>query len=159
MRRKGKGGVVEVVWDDRALKALSVGGSLHGELAAGLFQIATAIMTESQENWVPVLTGRLKQSGTVLAPEYDGTKITVPFGYGEPYAEIVHDRAPTIGQGKVKYLEIPFLQALQTPQLKQILIDHVVKALVSVQQSANPTNKSLWKKYMSTGVGGGNDDT
>ena len=97
---------------------------------AALYQEASAIMTDSKSNFVPVDTGNLRASGTVLTPTVEGDQVSIRFGYGGPaaaYARAVHEnpragktggRSPS-GQkytswakvGQWKYLEIPFKNA------------------------------------------------
>jgi hypothetical protein len=129
-KKKKKSGAVEVVWDEQLYKALSIKGVLNSEIGAGLFQVGSVIMTDSKRNYVPVDTGELRRSGVVLPPEYKPSgEVVVKLGYGEEYAKIVHDRAPTIGQGKVKYLEKPLI--LGVNKYKKILATHVAKGIVT----------------------------
>ena len=94
---------------------------------AALYQEAEAIMTDSEENYVPVEFGVLRDSGTVMEPEHTGTEISVSMGYGgasAAYALAVHetpsDHDPRSWRiagevhfrtGGSKYLERPFLDA------------------------------------------------
>ena len=71
-------------------------------------------MTDSKTNYVPVDTGNLRNSGTVLPPVMKGKTIEVTLGYGgsaTPYAVVVHEYPPTVGQGKNKYLSKPLNKA------------------------------------------------
>lgn len=59
---------------------------------------------------MPVDTGTLRNSGTVLKPVIEKDKVTVTLGYGgaaSKYAAIVHEYPKSYGQGKNKYLSIP----------------------------------------------------
>lgn len=81
------------------------------EVAGSLVRIAEQIMTDSKQNYVPVITGNLRNSGTVLPPEVTKNAIRVQLGYGGgaiDYAAKVHEAPPWVGQGKNKYLSIPF---------------------------------------------------
>ena len=140
-------GNVEIIGDTKTIDALALKNALNGEIGAALMQIAEVIMLDSKNNFVPVgLTGNLKRSGTVLAPTYGAAGIiSVDLGYGEPYARIVHDRAPTIGQGKVKYLEKPFLKHMKAAE--KMLLAHVSKGIQTVKKTKRPTSTSLWKQY------------
>lgn len=96
--------------------------------AAALYQEAEAIMADSKENYVPVDTGALRDSGNVLKPEIVGTVISVTMSYGTgpsaEYAVPIHEdltihhpmhRRPGGGiydcTGEAKYLERPLLAA------------------------------------------------
>lgn len=137
---------VEIIGNTKTIDALALKNALNGEIAAALMQIAETIMLDSKNNFAPVDTGALRRSGTVLAPTYDAAGvISVQLGYGEPYAEIVHERPPSIGQGKVKYLEKPFLKHMKSAE--KILLAHVSKGIQTVRKTKRPTNISLWKKY------------
>ena len=138
-------GGIKVIGNSKAIDALALKGALNGDIAMGLYMLAEEIRTDSQDNYVPVgLTGNLQQSATVLAPEVTQTgTISVKFGYGMEYAKIVHDRPPTIGQGKVKYLEKPFLAAI--PGAEKQLNQIVSKAITTVMQTKKPTNPNAWK--------------
>lgn len=84
------------------------------DLAAALYLEAELIMTDSKTNYVPVDTGMLKGSGTVLKPEIKGKTVSVTLGYGgaaAPYAAVVHEYPPSYGQGKSKYLQKPMNKA------------------------------------------------
>lgn len=90
---------------------------------AGLYQEGLAIMHESQQ-LVPVLTGTLRASGRVLAPEIEGDLVTVTLGYGygettnpqtgesaSGYAIPVHERVDVVHpNGEAKFLEKPALE-------------------------------------------------
>ena len=102
-------------------------------VGAALYHEAERIMSDSKQNYVPVVTGALRASGSVGSPQISATGATVVLGYGDastPYAAKVHENprsgktggvspsgikyAPgtfsTVGQWK--YLEEPVLKAL-----------------------------------------------
>lgn len=85
------------------------GATLH-DLQSALYMEAEAIMTASKQYYVPVDTGNLRNSGTVLPPKLKDGKVSVTLGYGgasAPYAAIVHEYPKSYGQGKNKYLSTP----------------------------------------------------
>lgn len=91
-----------------------VKGALISDLADALYVEAELIMTDSKQNYVPVDTGMLRNSGTVTKPVVTKKDVTVTLGYGGPaadYAVIVHEAPPTYGQGKRKYLQKPLNNA------------------------------------------------
>ncbi len=137
-------GGIKIIGNSKAIDALALKGALNGDIAMGLYMIAEQIMTDSKNNYVPVDTGDLWRSGTVMPPEITTTgTISIRLGYGEEYAKIVHDRPPGIGQGKVKYLEKPFLAAM--PGAEQLLNQIVSKAITTVMKTKRPTNPNAWK--------------
>jgi hypothetical protein len=90
-------------------------GATMQQLAGALYMEAEAIMRESKANYVPVDTGALRNSGTVLPPKVEPKRITVEFGYGGaavPYAAAVHEYPKGYGQGKNKYLTRPLNEAM-----------------------------------------------
>ena len=144
-------GRIKVIGNSKAIDALAAKGALIGDIGMGLYIIAEKIMKDSKENYVPVDTGDLMRSGTVLEPEYtsaDGVKVT--FGYGEEYARVVHDRPPSIGQGKTKYLEKPFLDA--GPGAEKLLVQIVSKAIQTVEKTKKPVGKDGWKAHQGQGA-------
>ena len=85
-------------------------GAVAKDCAAALYLEAELIMTDSKQNYVPVDTGNLKNSGVVLAPTITGNKVSVVLGYGgsaAPYAATVHEYPKAYGQHKNKYLQRP----------------------------------------------------
>jgi len=78
-------------------------------------QVAEEVMTDSKLNYVPVVDGYLRNSGTVTKPTINGNKIEIRLGYGGPtalgrnvtYAFKVHEAPDYVGQGKNKYLSRP----------------------------------------------------
>jgi hypothetical protein len=139
-------GGIKVIGNTKAIDALALKGALIGDIAMGLYIIAERIMTDSKDNYVPVDTGALMRSGTVLEPKMTSAGgVSVTFGYGEEYARIVHDRPPSIGQGKVRYLEIPFLAAI--PGAEKQLTQIVSKAIQTVMKTKRPTGRDGWKAH------------
>lgn len=90
-------------------RALQKAGNLADDaLKSAMFEEQSAVITESQA-LVPVDTGVLRASGTVLAPEQHGSRIEVVAGYGgaaAKYAIVQHEKHSS----KSKFLERPFLQ-------------------------------------------------
>ena len=87
-----------------------IAGATIQDAADSLYVEAESIMTASKNFYVPVVTGDLKNSGTVLKPEITETKVTVVLGYGgvaAPYAATVHEYPKSYGQKRNKYLTIP----------------------------------------------------
>jgi hypothetical protein len=139
-------GSVKIIGNSKAINALALKNVLNGEVAAALYQSAEEIMTDSKNNYVPIDTGDLRRSGTVLEPDYDTNgKISVSLGYGMPYAKIVHDRPPEIGQGKVKYLEKPFLAHMKNAE--KLLLKHISRGIQQVMKTGRPTNTASWRQY------------
>lgn len=71
------------------------------------------ILNTAKKEFVPVVTGRLRDSGKVIKHDpirngrggYDKIKVDVTFGGdGVDYAREVHEAPPDWGQGKNKYL-------------------------------------------------------
>ena len=144
-------GGIKVIGNTKAIDALALKGALVGDIAMGLYIIAERIMTDSKNNYVPVDTGHLQQTGTVLEPEFTDTgAISVRFGYGAEYAKVVHDRPPSIGQGKVRYLEIPFLAAI--PGAEKQLTQIVSKAIQTVMKTKRPVGRDGWKAHQGQGA-------
>jgi hypothetical protein len=82
---------------------------------AAIYQEAEAIMADSKENYVPVDTGTLKNSGYVALLETENNLLSVEMGYGgaaEAYAVVQHERLEfNHPVGGPKYLERPLLAA------------------------------------------------
>ena len=121
-------GSVKIIGNSKAINALALKNVLNGEIASALYASAEEIMTDSKNNYVPVDTGDLRRSG-----------------YGMPYAKVVHDRPPEIGQGKVKYLEIPFLAHIKNAE--KLLLKHISSGIQQVMKTRQPTNKAGWRRY------------
>lgn len=89
-------------------------GATLEDLAAALYLEGELIMTDSKTNYVPVVSGMLKGSGTVLRPEIKGDVVKVTLGYGgasAPYAAVVHEYPVSYGQHKNKFLQKPINKA------------------------------------------------
>ena len=97
-----------------------VAGVTVQDVADVLRMEAEGIMTASKTLYVPVKTGALKNSGTVLKPTFTDNKIEVVLGYGMgttvgtdssgaevTYAALVHEYPKSYGQGRNKYLTTP----------------------------------------------------
>lgn len=92
-----------------------ISGAIVEDCAAALYVQAEQIMTDSKQNYVPVVSGVLKGSGTVLKPVVVGNIITVVLGYGgmaSEYAVVVHEYPVSYGQHKNKYLQKPLNKAV-----------------------------------------------
>jgi hypothetical protein len=90
------------------------------DLAMALYASGEAVMTDSKENYVPVVDGTLRGSGFVEEPKLKGSTLSVTLGYGgaaSEYAVVVHEAPPTYGQGKNKYLTTPlYMSAPDIPR-------------------------------------------
>ena len=95
-------------------------GATIEDVGNALYVEAEGIMTASKTLYVPVKTGALKNSGTVLKPTFTDNKIEVVLGYGMgttvgtdssgaevTYAALVHEYPKSYGQGRNKYLTTP----------------------------------------------------
>ena len=95
-------------------------GATIEDVGNALYVEAEGIMTASKTLYVPVKTGALKNSGTVLKPTFIGNKVEVVLGYGMgttvgtdssgaevTYAALVHEYPKSYGQGRNKYLTTP----------------------------------------------------
>lgn len=105
-------------------------GATVSDLANALYLEAELIMTDSKTNYVPVVSGDLRGSGTVKAPQISGNSIEVVLGYGgvaAPYAVKVHEAPRHHGQHKNKYLSKP-LKAAERGMVER-LANHVRSAL------------------------------
>lgn len=102
---------------------VNVEGITAHALDAALYQEAANVIAHSQEDYVPVDTGTLKASGTVLPPVRSGTRTTVTLGYGgaaSEYAVIQETREDFHHKvGQAHYLEQAVLDAV--PGLEQRL--------------------------------------
>lgn len=86
------------------------------DVANELFYEGESIMTAAKTLYVPVVTGALRNSGTVKRPEITKDKITVTLAFGNdaaPYAAIVHEYPKSYGQKKNKYLITPTMVAVK----------------------------------------------
>ncbi|NBO55359.1 MAG: hypothetical protein EBU84_12390 [Actinobacteria bacterium] len=105
-------------------------GAILDDLEKALYLEAELIMTTSKRDYVPVVTGNLRNSGTVKRPVRNGDKIEVELGYGgsaAPYAAIVHEYPKTIGQGKNKYLSQPL--AVSSKNMAARVAKHIRNAI------------------------------
>lgn len=91
----------------------AIGNEIRQALSAELYKIANEVMTESKRDYVPVRTGALRSTGTVLPPEVENNQLVVRLGYGgvaAPYALAVHETDKNYRHGKQwKYLETPLM--------------------------------------------------
>ena len=95
-------------------KFKAIQGAVISDLANAMYVEAELIMTDSKVNYVPVDTGQLRNSGTVLPAEIKNNQVSVILGYGgasAPYAAKIHEAPPRWGQGKNKYLSKPLNKA------------------------------------------------
>jgi len=86
------------------------------DVANELFHEGESIMTAAKTLYVPVVTGALRNSGTVKRPEITKDKVTVTLAFGNdaaPYAAIVHEYPKSYGQKKNKYLITPTMVAVK----------------------------------------------
>lgn len=102
---------VEVTGVDKLVENLrAYGAKALQALAAEMFIEAEATMAESKQE-VPVDTGALRASGTVLSPEFTEQGVVVQMGYGGAavdYAVYVHeDLTKHHPVGNAKFLEGP----------------------------------------------------
>ena len=99
---------------------VDVEGATAGALDRALYAIASNVIAHAQADYVPVDTGTLKASGTVLPPEREGSRVTVTLGFGgaaKDYAEIQERREDFHHKvGQAHYLETAVLDAVPTMQ-------------------------------------------
>ena len=104
-------------------------------LASAALMEMEQVMAESK-SVAPVDMGVLRDSGTVLPPEFTPTGVEIVMGYGgaaSDYAIVQHERLDfnhTEGQ-QAKYLEEPFLAAI--PELDARMAEGVRAALTALQ--------------------------
>jgi len=102
---------------EKLLKAFP--GQATRAMASGMFLVANNVMTVSKEE-APLDLGPLQNSGIVLDPEIEGTRVSVTLGFGgpaAPYAEEQHERLDfhhSEPGRKAKYLEDPMNAAAAT---------------------------------------------
>lgn len=105
-------------------------------LAAGMFEEQSVVIARSQER-VPVDTGVLRGSGTVLPPDISGSRVEVVAGYGGAaagYAIPVHERMGvnhTVGQAK--FLESAFLE--RAPHMPAVIAGRIRRAWERLRKS------------------------
>lgn len=117
------------------------------EYSQTLFEEAEKVMSDSKENYVPVVTGTLRSTGYVSLPVALSDRVVISLGYGGPaarYALKVHEN-PRSGKtqglspsgkkygpkdwsrvGEWKYLETPFNQA--RPRIRAALLGAIRRA-------------------------------
>lgn len=105
-------------------------GAYLADLKQALYLEAEIVMTSAKRDYVPVVSGALRNSGTVLAPVVKGDSIEVELGFGgpaAPYAAIVHEYPKSYGQGKNKYLTQPL--AVSAKGLTSRIAKHIQRAV------------------------------
>ena len=99
---------------DRKLAAVKEGGPMA--VAQVLFETGNQILAVAQQDYVPVDTGALKNSGVVETADTGG-QFVVTVGFGGPTAEYaLHVHEDLVARhvvGQAKYLEIPFRAAVE----------------------------------------------
>jgi hypothetical protein len=121
---------------DKALKNIKEAQSkLPKAAASALHSEAEDIMKESKDNYVPILTGDLKDSGRVESPVVEGQRVLVVAQYGnektETYALVQHENLTLNHPGgkQAKYLERPFVQRTQSAGFVTSVSEKVRKGL------------------------------
>lgn len=108
---------------DETLRAIAeVGGEVERAMAGALWREGQRIL-EASLKLVPYKTGNLAGTGHVASPLIEAGEVVVEIGYGgpaEPYALRQHEELGFKHRGKrqAKYLEQPFLQAIDTADLR-----------------------------------------
>lgn len=107
-----------------------MGPAVFAAMVKSAYESFESVMTTSKEEYVPVDSGTLRSTGTVLPPEVSGQSATITMGFGgpaAPYALSVHEN-PRAGKtggispsgkpyehwartGGWKYLEMPLKSA------------------------------------------------
>lgn len=85
----------------------SFADELTQEFYGATFLAGEHVMATSKKEFVPVVTGNLRNSGRVIPEPPAGNKAVVRLRYGGPavfYALWVHEAPEHWGQGKAKYL-------------------------------------------------------
>jgi len=93
-----------------------VANATKKDVAAALLVEAESIMTGAKKHYVPIITGALSRSGTVLAPVITDDNIKVTMGFGSDtvaYAAKVHELPNSAGQHKNKFLSKPLNVAVK----------------------------------------------
>lgn len=138
---------IKVLGLEEAMRNMSsLAAAVPKEFAAGLYQEAELIMTDSKLQ-IPVDTGAARSSGFVNPPEISLGGISVTLGYGgvaaqtnpktgvltSTYLEPLHeDMSATHTVGKAKFLEDPVkahaktLEANLTKRVEQIVRRHTL---------------------------------
>lgn len=117
----------------------AVQNATTAQLATALYAVAEEIMTDTKANYVPVITGNLRNSGFVQKPTIVGTRVSVNLGFGGPsavYALRVHEYPKGYGQGKSKYLT----NAINTwmPTIPARMAQHLSSWILSGGRRGNP---------------------
>lgn len=132
VRDTGARAVFELVGLSQVIAAVE-SIELRARRAAGnmLKREAQGIISDAQERWIPIDTGRAKRSGFVRGPRFSGDTIEVDLGFGpvfnergspyilplheipEPPSKSVGGRSATHQHGSWKFLQIPFLMRIQ----------------------------------------------
>jgi hypothetical protein len=106
---------IQITGMEHVFRVLAKGGEAAAkEVPGALFEVAHEIMAVSQRE-VPVDTGVLRASGTVLEPVSSGDGTHIDLGYGGAagqYAMVVHEdmEATHAPPTKAKFLEDPVVQ-------------------------------------------------
>lgn len=75
------------------------------------------LMEEIKQEYVPVDTGALRDSGFVSDPIVNGNEISISMGFTEEYALVQHERLDYYhSHGQAKYLEVPLEQFVSRTQ-------------------------------------------
>lgn len=121
----------DVTGFDELLEGIErVGVSARTALGGALFLEGSGILSLSQQQYVPVQYGALRNSGVVMVPVWDGNTVRVVLGFGgaaSAYALAVHEHLSAhsprswktaeaaghpvqFSHGGPKYLERPFVE-------------------------------------------------
>lgn len=109
------------------------------DLQAALYLEAELVMTTAKRDYVPVVTGNLRNSGTVSLPEVKGDTVQVKIGFGgasAPYAAVVHEYPKGYGQGKNKYLSQPL--NISAKNMTQRIAKHIRRSINARLGRATP---------------------
>lgn len=109
------------------------------DLQAALYLEAELVMTTSKRDYVPVVSGNLRNSGTVSLPEVKGDTVQVKIGFGgasAPYAAVVHEYPKGYGQGKNKYLSQPL--NISAKNMTQRIAKHIRRSINARLGRATP---------------------
>jgi len=121
------------------------------EVAVGTYIEGEKIMTDSKQNYVPVITGNLRNAGTVLPPEFtsNSIKVTLTFDAGvAPYGYVVHERPATVGQGMNKFLEKPFLAHQNSVPIN---VGRYLASRIPGIVAGATAPQNAWQAYQNTG--------
>jgi len=115
------------------------------DVGSALYIEAEKVMTDSKQNYVPVVTGSLRRSGMIKLPTYNQDKIEVVAGFGSDtvdYAAVVHEAAPSVGQGRRKYLSLPLQQAI--PKMAKSIAKIINSRVFSRQPKGGKKTSFTW---------------